>query len=109
MSADFFTIYRGQDWTAEFSPTTTQGATNITGWTLVFSISTQPGRTITVSATCTITDAASGEFSVNLTAAETAALAVGRYYWDVWRTDSGDEDPIANGNLEVISGVRIPS
>ena len=110
MENDFFTVTRGQNIVLDFTPSTDQGVTNITGWTLAFNISRQPGQTVILGPlTPTVTSAANGEYEVELTAAQTATLSVGRYYWDVWRTDSGDEDPIATGMLEVVSGVRLPS
>lgn len=102
----FYTVYRGQDLTIEFTGTV---AEDITGWTLLFSVSTMPGTSPVFSEACVITDAAAGEFQVQLSAANTESINIGRYYWDIWRTDNGSADPIASGNLAVVNGVNFPA
>jgi hypothetical protein len=94
------TFFRGEDVTLNF---TLQPPRDITGWTMTFTVRTTLGGTIqftkTVGAGITIVDAGRGLFQVAVASADTAALTVGRYVWDVRREDAGSKTTLADGFL----------
>lgn len=100
------TVYRGETYTLAFTMTP---LTDITGWTISWRLKTaltDVAALLTIVATTVV--AASGTFSVTLTAAQTAALTMDTYVADVWRTDSGSEALLATGRLQVKGTVRVP-
>jgi hypothetical protein len=102
--------WRGEDVTYEFSPLT---ATDITGWTLAFTVSDYPGAdpvTLTIpNASITKTDATAGEFSVPLTRAQTSALTNAEYSFDIWRINSGSYERLAGGQLVINTPELLPA
>src|SRR5690348_2669450 len=102
-----FSINKGENVTLAFSPATTQTPTDVTGWTLVFSVRhyfddsaalLTITTTLTANGQLTVTNAAQGLFNVDLTAAATGTvLGAGAFSWDVWRTDAGFEAELAGG------------
>jgi hypothetical protein len=59
--------------------------------------------TLTVSGV--ITTAATGLLTVTLTKAQTGALALPAYYYELVRTNAGAETPLAYGTLSVLPRV----
>jgi hypothetical protein len=105
-----FTCFRGEDVTVTF---TMDPAEAVTGWALAFYVRARPeyGSAALVTRTTaaggiTITDGPGGVFAVAVPAASTLALPVGRYRYDVWRTDSGSEVMLAYGACDVLPQVR---
>lgn len=91
----------------QFTVTDSAGAAvNITGWTLEWVLSNEPGGTALLTKTTasgiTITNGAGGVFTVTLAAAD-LALNPGVYYYRTWRTDSGAEQSLAFGALTVLA------
>ena len=81
---------------------------DITGWTLSLIVSDEVGdSTPTLTQAATITTAATGLCEVALTKAQTAALAKPVYYWELARTNSGAETPLAYGTLTVMPRVGV--
>lgn len=101
-------VKRGQSLIVTF---TFDPAQSISGWALKFTLRRYPGDTAsdlvskTTSSGITITDASSGVGTISFTAADLNQTP-GTYYWDVWRTDSGSEDPLADGTLPIEERVR---
>jgi hypothetical protein len=63
------------------------------------------GGTVQFTKAATIDDAGRGTFHFGVASADTASLAVGRYVWDVRRTDSGNKTTVADGNLDLAQEV----
>lgn len=105
-------IYRGEDITLNFTQYTTDtGSTaeDITGWTLVFNVAREENSaTKLITKSGTILVAASGTFRVTLLAADTADIQPARYYWDVWRTDSGYARLLGEGAFNITASARLP-
>lgn len=100
------TVYRGETYVMAFTMTPT---TDITGWTLSWRAKTTPSDVLALlTVNAAITSSAAGQFSVTLTAAQTATLTSDSYTCDVWRTDSGSEAAVAMGRLLVRGTVRVP-
>jgi len=83
---------------------------DITGWTLAFTVASvydsPPPKILTKAGA--VTDGPAGKCSVSLTAAETN-IAVGTKKYDLWRTDTGQERPLAVGVFNVLPSARIPT
>lgn len=109
VTGQLWEIERGQD--ATLRVTGTDG-TNPTGWALLFTIVPFTGKTTATYSTTSISISGpvAGEytFTVPLTRAQTLALALGTYSWDIWRTDTGSNIPLASGTLSVITPARVP-
>jgi len=87
---------------------TTDGSTavDITGRTYRAQIrSQQDSTTIKASFTCTVTGAASGQVTCVLSAASSAALSAGLYFWDLEENASGTVSTILSGNVTVLADV----
>lgn len=92
-----FPIFRGEDILLSCAMDPTE---NITGWTIAF-------YGVGLSIAASITDAANGLFTVTITRAQTAKLSPGsgkRY--DIWRTNSGAEEVLTYGFLEILDAAR---
>lgn len=100
------TIYRGE---AIRIPFTMSPVENITGWTLVFTVSKATNRAAKVLGplALTIDSGVLGTFHRDLTEEQTD-LNPATYRWDVWRTDEGSEQIKATGPLELLGNVRVP-
>jgi hypothetical protein len=89
-------FFRGEDVTLNF---TMRPPTDITGWTLTFTVRDKLGGTTQFTKTPTLTSATLGQFRVTIASSDTSGLAVGRYVWDVRREDSGNKTTLADGYL----------
>lgn len=97
-------VFRGEAVTLTF--TRTDGAT-IAAWTISFRLKRNHGDSsaaLTVAGTL-VSSGTTGVFTVALTAAQTDALALQGYIFDVVRTDSGSETQMAVGMLNVLEEV----
>lgn len=94
----------GQDFACTFNPTT---VTNISSWTFegIVAINANPVTTplFTLSLGHGIgfdgTGGVDGVFILSLTAAQTATLSAGVYYYSIWETVSGSTQPLATGQI----------
>lgn len=102
---DQISIYHGEDIQLDF---TMNPVVDISGWTLSLNVEGNPESPKLITKAGTVTDGPNGEFSVTLTDADTGAVAVGRYRYDVWRTDAGNERVIADGELVMKDSARFP-
>lgn len=95
-------IYAGDDRTLSLAAVGAAGAPlDLTGYTLSLRLSELPGDTAVLTKAGTIVTAATGAFSVALTAAETAALD-GDYWYHVLATSgAGAKLTVAGGHLRV--------
>lgn len=90
-------VFRGEDVVLRFSIDE-----DITGWTLALIASDElADATPTLTVAATITDAAAGECEVALTAAQTGALALSSYHYELARTNTGAKTPLRRGSLIV--------
>ena len=97
------TIFRGEDVVIPFDVDE-----DITSWTLSLYLSDTTGdSTPTLTVSASITTAATGLCEVALTAAQTAALSLPVYYWELARTNSGSVAVLAYGALTVLP--RVPA
>lgn len=94
----YFVLHRGEDLTLYFQLTP---PADITGWTLSLKAMPALGGSVQFTKSATITDGPRGRFTFTLAAADTASLAVGRYSFDVRRTDSGNKATLADGVLDL--------
>lgn len=93
-------VFAGEDKTLQFTVTNLAGATQvITGWTLQWKLETSQGGTVSVTKSGVVTDGPNGVCTVTLAAADTAALAGGRYWHVLNRTDSGFAGALAAGTF----------
>lgn len=106
-SNDKISIYRAEAVVLNFTMTPVE---DITGWTLALTVAAEydqaPPKTITKAGV--VTDGPAGKSSVTLTSAETN-VTVGAYKYDLWRTDVGQERPLAVGVFNVLPSARIPT
>lgn len=81
-------------------------ATNITGRTYRAQIrATKDSSTIAAAFTCAISNASAGEVTCTLSAATSAGLAAGKYYWDFEETYSSIVTTILAGTVTVLADV----
>lgn len=99
-------IFRGEDSTINFTAYTTDtGSTpqDITGWTLVFTVSEAPNSaTKLIQKTCSHLVDASGTFKATITPTDTN-IQPGIYAWDVYRTDSDNVRCLGSGFFKIRS------
>lgn len=91
---------------------------NIQNWNLLWTVKGLPGpsqdpQTMPVllsktnSSGITLTDIVNGSFAVTLASADTlTTLGIGAFRWDVWRTDTNQQDALAWGILTVVDPAR---
>lgn len=99
------TTYKAQATTLNF---TMSPVTDITGWTIVFTLKqaiTDASAVLTLSAT--IVSAAAGTFKVVMTKAH-LTKPPGVYVYDVQRTDSGSETVLSIGSFVILPSVLYP-
>jgi hypothetical protein len=94
-----FSIYRGEAATQAWDIP----GSNISGWTITFTLKSDPQGSAVLSKTCAITSAT--KFTLTLTHAETVTLAPHTYAYDAWRTDALSEVPLALGTMTVLPDV----
>lgn len=81
--------------------------TNLTGYTFASQIRTAAGA-LAATLTCTVVNAASGIFSISLSAAAIAGLTAGTtYYWDLESTNGGITNECARGVVTVLDEVTV--
>ena len=96
--ANDISFYKGEDVTIRWEVEATL-ASDITGWTLVMTLKdTDNAPTVTVTINGTVTDGPNRLFSTVISAAVSAAITVGAYKMDVWRTDAGYAWLLNDGN-----------
>lgn len=84
---------------------TRDSTTTILAWTITCYIKKyHDDATPVLTLTGAITVAASGIFTLSLTAAQTLALEEQSYVAQAWRTDSGSETILSNLSLNVLEG-----
>lgn len=101
------TITRGDTETVVLV-STTDGSTpiNITGRTYTAQLRTSPDISIvSASFTCNVTNGAAGEVTCVLSAASTALLDPGYYYWDLQENASGTISTLLSGTVTVLADV----
>lgn len=80
---------------------------DITGWTLLFTLKRKATDTATLlSIAGVLLSPTAGTYTVSLTAAQLAALDVGDYHCDVWRTNAGAKTELAIGTFALYRPVR---
>lgn len=102
-----FSITRGDTETVIVN-ITTDGSTpiDITGRTYRAQLrATKDSGSISASFACTITDALDGQVTCVLSAASTATLAAGTYYWDFEENNNGVVTTIIAGTVNVLADV----
>ena len=105
-------VYRGEDVALNC---TFAANTNITGWTLSFTVRDRLGGNVlfqkTTSAGITITSPSTGAFTVSVASADTATATgtgCGAWVYDICRVDSGNDTVLATGAFKVLPGVTVP-
>jgi hypothetical protein len=98
------TCYPGEDLPIDYSPR--DAPVDITGWTIVLFVRREfLTGSVLWTETAVITTAASGLFRVSLQHANTLRRPA-TYYYDVWRTDTGNNRCLAIGKLEMPNVAR---
>lgn len=94
----YFVLHRGEDMTLHFRMAPPM---DITGWTI--SLKTVPalGGAVQFTKSAAIVDGPRGKFRFTIANADTSSLTVGRYSYDVRRTDSGNKTTLADGVLDL--------
>lgn len=98
------TFFRGEDvvLTVTLTP-----PTNITGWSLTFTVKNNLGGTTEVTKDnggtggISITSAGNGIFTVTILRSDTTGLAIQAYVYDIRRTDSGNNTVLAFGCINL--------
>ncbi len=99
-------VARGQD---AFIYVQMNPPVDISAWTLLATVAMERNSpTKLLQKACTLTTPATGLFLFNPLAAELAALEPAVYYWDVWRTNAGQMEPVTEGTFEVTGNARQP-
>ena len=100
-------IDQGTDFTAEVQIDDTDGTTaNLTGYTVAGQIRKSYDSTTYTAFSASVSNATGGTVSIALTAAQTNALASGRYVYDVEITDaSGVVTRMIQGRATVSPGI----
>lgn len=97
-----FTLTAGEDRTLPLVARDGEGAIlDLTGATLAFRLSTDPGCTAVVSKSGSIVSAALGTYTVALTDGDTSGLAAGDYTYQVMATISGTSTLVTEGRIRV--------
>jgi hypothetical protein len=75
--------------------------TSVTGWALKFALADRLGTTVLITKTVGsgITITSSTTVEVILDEADTDGIPAGLYFWDLQRTDPGEETNLANGTF----------
>lgn len=97
-------VYRGEAVDQPFQiidPSTT----NIAGWTIAAQLKTERGVASPVLATPSVAKTGATSFTVSLTSSHTDREP-GGYYLEVWRTDVGYEQLLAETKLTILSDLR---
>lgn len=76
-------------------------SSDVSAWTVVWRLGTEPGTAAVLEKTLTMADAELKLFTGTITAAQSAALDAGDYVVFVVRTDSGSEDYLGQDQFEV--------
>lgn len=72
--------------------------TDITGWTIVYTMRGLLVTTLVLTISATLTDPTAGVFTVPFTRAQSILLR-GEYMYDIWRTNAGFETPVSVGSI----------
>lgn len=91
-----WTMFLGEDLTVIAGPEVPGGP--ITGWTLALTVADGSGATV-IAKTPTISDGPNGIFTFTISHADTLALGVGQYPYDVSRTDTGSDTVLLTGTI----------
>lgn len=99
------TIYAGEDITLTVSPASGVSPTDITGWSLSFTLLTKLGGSTVFTKTTggggiTITNASGGVFTVTISASNSTQTP-GSYVYFIRRTDSGNVSVLTKGRLTI--------
>lgn len=109
---DIDPIYRGGAYTLTFNKiaSTASPGTDITGWTTIkLTIRDLPtSSTVLLQKTATIVTPLTGIFTFSLSHAETLALGIGTFFYDVQRADAGSEALLSMGAFNVVQEVLYP-
>jgi hypothetical protein len=102
-------FYKGEDVTLTVTMTP---ATNITGWTLQFTVRKSYGDstaliTKTIGAGITVTDSTNGIFTVAIASGDTTNLDQRAYVFDIQRTNGGNRTVLTIGNLTLLPEVTL--
>ena len=90
-------IFRGEDVTIPYDVDE-----DTSGWTCALIISDELGDSSpTLSVAGTVTNASAGYIDVALSRAQTAALSLPSYHWELVRTNAGSYTVLAYGTLTV--------
>lgn len=110
VTAQQITWFVGETIEIDFTPLVT---TNITGWSITFTIkrqktddNSQALLTQTIGSGLTVVSLTAGTFKSTITHAQTVAIGVGPFVFDVQRTDSGSEAELAIGTGYAYQPVR---
>jgi hypothetical protein len=99
-------LYRGDVQQLNF---TLESPEDITDWEIVFTLARQKNMTTKLfEKVCDHTDQVNGVFQTVIENEDTSDLPTGRYYWDVWRTNSGEERILGLGTFTINPDVREP-
>jgi hypothetical protein len=97
--------YKGEAILATFTMTP---ATDITGWTITFTLRRHAtDAAVLLQKSCGVFDAVNGKFQLALSKAETT-LGAGDYVYDIQRVDSGSEAVLSIGRFHVAQEVLTP-
>jgi ketosteroid isomerase-like protein len=83
-----WTVYQDDDITAQA----------VTGWTAQMKVADAPGDTAFYTETATVFDGPNGILEVASAAADTSAIAPGKYFYTLSRTNAGSNAVIADGD-----------
>jgi hypothetical protein len=103
---DPITVYQGEDVTLNFTMSPLE---DVTGWTLLFTVETDPETPKLIAVAGAITDGPNGKMAVTLDDTTSGTdQTPGSYTYDLWRTDTDSERVLAHGDFHVKDSARFP-
>lgn len=113
MKLQKLTFAQGEDFVAEFTPDADLGGVDIGAWTLEMPFRRED-RADDVAADFTFTTGGGGitivhpKIRVAITTDQTRLFSeTYRYFWEVWRTNTGSRTVIAKGTLTVTRTIKV--
>ena len=98
-------IHTGTDFVQIFTLADDGGDFNLSGYSVVSKFKKNPASSTSTSFSTTITDSVNGKIRISLTAAQTAELKAGRYYYDLFLHKDGENTRIIEGDVIVKKSV----
>jgi hypothetical protein len=98
-------FHTGTDFVQIFTLADDGGAFNLNGYSAISKFKKNPASSTSTSFSTSITDTENGKIRISLTAAQTAELKAGRYYYDLYLHKDGENTRIIEGDVIIKKSV----